>query len=496
MAIVTPKIYLVCVLTSKRRRGYVARLGPKCRTSKRVYLFLFFWNDIGGGLESWNILIAFPHRFSQGAFMSSSAIVGESLFFEAARVLNGTSAVSYYQYRAVESLLEVLLFHESVFLLVGEETDEEFLAKFDWLISKIHEDTDFKIDLIRKEHRTRWITSAVMQRFDEICREVYGHSIGIRSTDLFSKQRKDRTSEDMSEHLEQLFVRDYPNFKADRLAESVYDLLFTNANSSELLYFLRAHLIQALAEINELTPIYENQRLISELLQRSKRVINRVGNLPFEIYKTANSLFIKTCNELVPARRLDYPRLSIGMLAALNSATARNQFLSSIFGLRQQLADFRKYYSEAEETVMNPNKSLSEKSDVRIQLEKSQNLVWGPIMSTLGHRYTTNKIVKIGKGLFGKYGVGDIRLQHSDKAKHDDESSATYSTSLIGVAAALGTTLADVWEDTKLIKPNKSLVDILLSVVQMSDSQQKITTLFPVRGFGYKAPQLIDSFVA
>jgi hypothetical protein len=428
--------------------------------------------------------------------MSSSTIVGESLFFEAARVLNGTSAVSYYQYRAVETLLEVLVFHESAFLLVGEETDERFLAKFDWLISKIHEDTDFKIDLIREEHRTRWITSAVMQRFDEVCREVYGHSIGITSMDLFSKQRKDRTSEDMSEHLEQLFVRDYPNFKADQFAESVYDLFLTNANSSELLYFFRAHLIQALAEINQLTPVYENQRLISELLQRSRRAMNRVGSLPYEIYKMANSLFIKTSNELLPAQRLDYPRLSIGMLAALNAMTERKQFLSSVFELRHQLADFRKYYADAEEILVNPNKSLSEKSEVRIQLEKSQNLVWGPIMSTLGHRYTTNKIVKIGKGIFSKYGVGDIKLQHSDKAKHEDESSATYSTSLIGVAAALGTTMADVWQDTKLMKRNKSLVDILLSVVQMPDSQEKMTTLFPVRDFGYKAPKLIDSFVA
>jgi hypothetical protein len=433
-----------------------------------------------------------------GPLMPSTAIVGESLFFEAARVLNGANPISYYQYKAVESLLEVLAFHDSVVLLVGEETDKTYLDYFDSLITTIHEQTDFRVDLVLPREREHWITSSVMARFDEISRELYHHSLGTTSNDLFTKQRKDRTSEDMAEHLEQLFIRDYPSFVPGRFGEDVYELSVQNANSSELLYFFRAHLIQALSEANELTPMYENQRLIAGIFHFKGRATNRIGTLPYAIYKMANSLFIKSCAELSPDSKIDYPRTSIGMHAVTGTAATRGSFLTSAFKLREELKDFRKSYADAEEVLVDPNRSLSDKTKVRSQLENSVDVVWIPLITSFGHSYTSSNVKKLARGVFGKYGVGvgEVTVEHSDKAgPSEGESTATFSTSLVGLAAAITTTLVDIRKDSRLRKPNQSLVDVLLKVVEMEGTKQKLSGLLPVRDFSYKTPQLIDSLM-
>jgi hypothetical protein len=426
--------------------------------------------------------------------MPSTALVGESLFYEVAKVLSGTNAISYYQYKAIEELLNMLAFHERAAVLVGDEADDRYLAYFDWLISKIHEDSDFQIDLISAEHRNEWITNMVMARFDDICREIYGHSLGITKGDLFSKQPKDRTAEDMSEHLEQMFIRDFPVLLEGKFAEEVYELWVRNATSSEILYFLRAHLIQAMSEIHQLTPMFENQRLMAGIMQVHRRVTNRVGCLPYEVYDMTNKSFMKVSDAIRSNQRADYPRPSIAMLAVISKTTTRQDILNSAIRLRSELTDFRRSYGEAEEILTDANRSLAEQSEIRSRLDASANLIWTPIMATLGRGYSSSKIIKAAKAVFGKYGVGEIKLEHSDKtAPEEDESSVNYSTSLIGLGTAIVKSISEVRNEAKLIGPNKPLIDVLLSVVELTDVKQIFSSILPLRDFGYKVPQLIDS---
>ena len=428
--------------------------------------------------------------------MSSTVILGESLLYESARVLRGNTSISYYQYKSLESLVEILAFHDRGILLVGEETDEAYLAFFDWLISTIHEKTDFKIDVVSARNREEWITPDVMAKFDEICRELYKHPLGITSVDLFSKQPKDRTSEDMDEYLEQIFDRDYPKFAANKFSEELYELWLRNANSSELLYFFRAHLIQALAETNDFTPIFENQRLIAGILHSMVRQTNnRIGSLPYSIYRMANTLFINTCTELLGRSKIDYPRASIAIYALLNSVPEeRKDLLDAAFHLRKELGDFRSSYAEFENILIDPNKSLAEKTRVQFLLQGSIDLVWAPVISSLGRNYTGSKLKKLAKGVFGKYGLGEVKLEQSEK-EGSSENTTTFSTSLIGLATAITQTISDIRQDSKLVKPNQSLLNTLLSVVQVSGAKGKLEALLPVRGFGYKTPQLIDSLM-
>lgn len=426
--------------------------------------------------------------------MPSTAILGESLLYECARVLSGSTPISYYQYKAIESLVEILAFHDHGVLLVGEEADANYLEHFDWIITTIHERTDFTIDIVLEKHRTQLIKPKVIALFDDICRTLYRHSLGVTSEDLFSKQPKDRTSEDIAEYVEQVFVRDYPEFAASKFGEHIYEFWLKNANSSELLYFLRAHLIQALAEENGFTPIYENQRLIAAIFQSVGRPSSRTGTLPYAIYEMANTLFINTCTELLTGSTIGYPRISIVMHAVLETALSRSDLLAATFQLRKQLRDFRVAYARAEDVLVDLNQSLAEKSKVQFILQGSVNSVWVPLISSFGQGYTRSKIKKLAKGVFGKYGVGEVKLELSEK-EASSESSTTFSTSLVGLAAAIAQTLSDIRKDAKLTTPNQPLVDVLLRAVKMSGARHKQTELLPVRDFHYKTPLLIDSLM-
>ena len=420
------------------------------------------------------------------------AIVGESIFFDVSRIVTRGSQISFYQYKALDSFIEIITLHNHVALFLGEDTDSSFLSSFEWLIEAVHEKTDCTIDIVSAKRREQYITSETMALFESICKELYSHSLGITSNDLFKKHRKDRTSEDMAERIERIFIRDYPKFNCKSFSEGISEILEKNANSSELLYFFRAHLFQAVAELEALTPFYENQRLMASIFQRKCRQNNRVGTLPYTIYKIANNLYIKA-NDSLPDDRMHYPGASILMSSLIERASARSEIFDSIVILREELKEFRQSYYDAEVVLRDPNKSLYERSEIQRLLEESVRQIWMPVIASSGRGYTSNKIGKIVKGIFGKYGIGELKLQHEEK-KGSSENKATYSTpSLVGIITALAQTASEVYKDSKLVRPNKSLLDLILRIAKLTDKKRKLTSLLPVRGFGYRLPALIDS---
>jgi len=296
----------------------------------------------------------------------------------------------------------------------------------------------------------------------------------------------------MSERIEQIFIRDYPKFNCKSFSEGISEILEKNANSSELLYFFRAHLFQAIAELQALTPFYENQRLMASIFQQKCRQNNRVGTLPYTIYKIANNLFIKA-NDSLPNDKMPYPEASILMSSLIERASARDEIFDAIVLLREELKEFRQSYFDAEEVLRDPNKSLYERSEIQRLLEESVRQIWMPVIASSGRGYTSNKIGRIVKGIFGKYGIGELKLQHEEK-KGSSENKATYSTpSLVGIITALAQTASEVYKDSKLVRPNKPLLDLILRIAKLTDKKRKLTSLLPVRGFGYRLPTLIDS---
>jgi hypothetical protein len=424
-----------------------------------------------------------------------AAIAGESLFYEVSRVLSNNYRLSYYQYRALSSFAEMISLHDHVALFVGDETDKEFLESFDWLVNIIHEKSDFKIDIVFPQNRSDYITSDELKQFEAICKDIYPHPLGITSDELFTKLRKDRTGEDMSERIERMFCEKYPKFDSNKFAEDIYTVWLDNANSSELLYFFRAHLLQAIAETKHLTPIFENQRLIAAALQNRNRQNSRVGTLSFAIYKMVDSLFIQAC-DLLPDEKNSYPRVSLFLNAIIGSITRRDEMLNAIFNLRVELKDFRFSYKKIEEVLINPNLSLSDRSEVKEQLEESVKKVWIPTISSLGRHYTPNAVKKIAKNVFEKYGIGEVKAEHLEKKDASENSIALSTPSLIGIGATVAQTISEVYKDSKLTKPNRALLDVLNRVVKLTASRDKLTEILPVNDFTYRTSKLLDSILA
>ncbi len=425
-----------------------------------------------------------------------AAIVGESLFFEVSRVLRNNYRISYYQHQSLVSFIEMLTLHDRAILFIGDETDDEFIETYDWMINTIHETTDFKINIVLPKNRNTYISPDIIERFEAICDELYPHPLGITTDDLFAKLKKDRTSEDMSERIERVFCEFYPEFNSAKFAEGIYTIWMGNANSSELLYFFRAHLFQAIAEATNATPIFENQRLIAAALQQSSRPNSRVGTLPFTIYKVVDNLLAQASSQL-PVRSREYPRSSLLLSNIVSGVTdtSRYAILNKVFTLRSIFKSFRDSYRNIENILTDPNRSLYDRSGIKTQLEQSVSRVWLPLISSLGHDYSSNAIKKIGKKVFEKYGVGELKMEHESKG-NNSESSTNYSTpSLFGVGTAVVQTVTEVYRDHKLAAPNRALLDVLMSVVKLDNATSRISELLPVRDFRYPSNQLLDSLL-
>src|ERR1044071_908290 len=105
-----------------------------------------------------------------GGFMST--IVGESLFYETARVLQESHPISYYQYRALISFIEMIVLHDRVVLFAGEETDDQFVSYFLPLIELVEGNSDFQIDIVSSETRANYLRAEEIRQFETICKDV------------------------------------------------------------------------------------------------------------------------------------------------------------------------------------------------------------------------------------------------------------------------------------------------------------------------------------
>ena len=299
-----------------------------------------------------------------------AAIAGESLFYEVSRILSENRRVSYYQYRALASFVEMIVLHDRVTLFIGNETDKAYAEAFDWLINTVHKESDFNIELLSPKNREEYITPEGLKLFESICTELYRYPLGITSDELFTKHSKDRTAEDMAERIERMFCQRYPEFDNKKFAEEAYNVWLSNANSSELLYFFRAHLFQAIAEIKNLTPVFENQKLIAAALQQRSRPDSRVGTLPYTIYKMVEGLFVQTW-KLLPKGSPENPRPSLFIYALIGAINRREELLDAILKLRKEFRDFRRSYKNIEGVWTNSNVSLFDRSEANQQLEDS-----------------------------------------------------------------------------------------------------------------------------
>ena len=220
-----------------------------------------------------------------------TAIAGTSLLYSVSKTLQQTTPISYYQFKAIEAFLEVLVLHNELHLFVGEETDKNYLQTFDWLIREIHEQTDdFKVTLITSKD---YIEASTMQQFNSICQEIYNYPLGITSAQLFTKKSKtNRVEDDLSEIVTNVSAE---KFDSKEFSKRIYETYSKNTTTSTFQYLFRGHFFQAIAETLNLTPIFVNHRLIADILHKSSRQNNRMGSLAFSIYKMVNNLFLGFC---------------------------------------------------------------------------------------------------------------------------------------------------------------------------------------------------------
>ena len=428
-----------------------------------------------------------------------TAVIGESLLYEASRVLKHDHRLSYYQYRALCSFVEMVVLHDRAIVISGTEEDDSFLEVINWLMSEVSRVSDYSFELVKFSNRSTYLENRVVQRFESLCKEIYFAPLGLITDRLLEKRAKDRTAEDMSETIEQLFSENYPTSENRRFVEELLRILSSNANSSELLYFFRAHLMQALAETTDATCLFENQRLIAEILHETYAKENKTGTLAFTIYNLVNGLFLRVCDAL-PHDKDQYPLRSLLISDVVARSEDRKALLLTTLQVRQEFTPFREYYKQAESTLHDEHTSIFERAEIQARLNEMINKVWIPVISSFGRRYSANKIGNFFKDILARYGIGDLTIEHSEQVTTSRETESTDSLSyelpsVGGLTSAVVKTAYSEYQEAKLYKPNRPLLDCLNRVVRSTESVSRSETELPVADFRYKINQLLDRAV-
>ena len=412
--------------------------------------------------------------------ITMTAISATSLLTSVSRTLKNQNKLSYYDYKAIEYFAETLILHDSLELLIGVEPHTEYIDEFDWLCKKIHEETDFKVNYIRGETRTKtYLTEAVNKQYNLICEDIYGYPLRITTTELVTKhEKKSRFEDDLLERIEGFLISDSSNLGS--LANDIYTLFTTNANSSTFNYFFRSHLIQAIGEVNNQTPILVNQCLVAGLFHRQITESKYSGNLTFTIYNLVNRLFISQCNQLnkLPT---NYPNYSILMADVLSIIETRDEFLKAVFKIREELKSFRETYKGIDAAFVNPNEKLAKKSKQRDKLNEYVNDLWIPIMQSLGNGKIGSITRKALADAGGKFGFSA------------NEKGLTLSAS--GIATVVVSFLTEVSKNEKLYIPNRGLLDAIKKAIDLEDAKKKLDEILPIKDFNQKQFQILDKLL-
>lgn len=421
-----------------------------------------------------------------------TVIVSESLFYEVARVISSSKPISYYQYQGLNSFIETIVLHDKAFLFSGEDSTSDFLSNVDKLVERV-ENNSFSVHKISSKNRHHYIKQEDIRLFETFCKQIYKYSLGISSDDLFKKQGKDRTAEDMSERIEDSFFRNFNKETGNNFDEEIYQIWLDNANSSELFYFFRAHLFQAIAERRSWTPIFDNQRLLASILHKQKDNTVNIGTQLFTIYSIINSLFVKTCESLVRNQNNEYPKTSILMRYVISHIKKREDILSVVFDLRNKLKNFREHYKEIERVLNDPEENLQQKARYKTLLQTYIEKIWIPTLTSFD--YNEPYIMRnIGKTFIEKLGVGEFKFINATKG-NDSSSSINYASPTVSAAATstIVKMFSDVYYDSKLYKPNKELLDVVRMVIHANRTHNLFKLHLDIKDFNYRKYRLIDS---
>ena len=420
-----------------------------------------------------------------------TVIAGTSLVYSVSKTLQQDISLPYYQFKALEAFVEVIVLHDELHIFRGEENDTNYLKTFEWLINNVRENTDFKILSIESKD---YIDSTILRKFDEICQEIYIHPLGITLNQLFTKQSKNnRVEDDLSEIVTNLSAKE---FNSKEFSKRIYDTYSRNSTTSTFQYLFRGHLFQAIAENKNLTPVFVNHRIIADILQKVSRNDNRVGTLAYSIYKMVNSLFLGFCKNLDRSEQT-YPFTSILMTDLICRSDNRKDLLKNIYSIRSDYKSFRDEYKTIEQTLNGKSESLQNKAKAKDKFEKYVQEVWLPTMNSLSQSQSI--VRKQLKKTLGKFNVGESKLETTSKYDNEignsSESEGKTSINLTGLGVEVISLIARMGKDAYLMTSNRPLLNSIKKALETPEIGSKLVSFLPIKDFANTKFQEIDKIL-
>lgn len=407
---------------------------------------------------------------------------------EASKALTDTLPLPYFRHRALSTFTEAVALHERIVIFVGIESDSEYWQNLQWLIDRLAK--ELIIEQITDANRTAFLEPSVLDRFKCLFETIYGHSLYLGTDELFLKNRKDRTSDDMLERIKNIFQNN-PLNNTKKIAEEVFSLLENNGASPELMYFFRAHLLQSMADTYHFTPCFEDHKLLANILQKKTAKDCIGGTLSFTLYSIVNSMFSNAISGLPDLS--EYPNDSLLLNSVLLKANTKDDLLSQIIELRKEFSEYREFYDQIEHNLLNSNLNFLKRTELRSLLTESLEKIWVPTITSLGKSYTMSKVQRIFAGTLEKYGIGEVKFSHDIKNNQIEDTMSTSTPSITGIVLALAKTVKEVAETSETYSKNKPLLNILKQVLEFDNLRMKQVKFLPICDYDYKLSRIIHS---
>lgn len=420
-----------------------------------------------------------------------TAIICESLIYSVSKVLQEEVPLTYYQYRDLSSFIELITLHDEVLLLLGDFHDDKFYQAYEWLIDHLKSTTDIKFKKIDSSNRVDFLTSKVVNQFNQIVNEIYQHDFGITIDELLKKSDADRSFKEDITPFENVFKKAFKGNKIKHFANFIFESWDSNQYLSFIRYLFRTHLLKALSEIFNLTPVYENSRLLTLLLQNKCYKSPHMGSMPHKIYETVNTIFVNSLAKL-PNKSI-YPKIPILLRYIITKTKYRESLLDEVIKLRNTFRNFRKEYNVLENVINNSDENVATRTKSINKLEDSLQKILIPTILSFGKTYSASVYKQFFNSLFGKYNVGDIQYKLKFNENSDvSESLNLSSPSLTKLGIDFLKTLYETHRDSELFKLNEPLLEVTKIVIESKGIQSRANQIMPLKDYNEEINLIIE----
>jgi hypothetical protein len=413
-------------------------------------------------------------------------ICGETSLFESQRILvEQRTPVTYMQYRACVDLLEALALHDHIVVLMGTERDSAFADRYKPLVGLMRH-WSITVKHVSAGEVESLLGEGLRSRVNSSLRQVYG-PLGVRVSELVTKGAKDRYGAEFADWLGAHFAKAAATSDWGGLAKEIAEYVRRDANNPEVHFFLRGHLLNAIADSRGWTALLSGTRAVAGVLEyhlTSRGSPHSPGAL---VYAILNSVWKQRVAAV--SRSETYPLSGFLPAVMFDRANAMSDVLDEAMKIRQRLVGFRKAYGDLAGKLHGDASSVADRESALNRLRLTADSILIPLARSANPE-PRRFIVR----LMDQFVQGPLQgLQATASASADSPGTGTtLSGDPVRLFASSVSAIMKVAREQPAIRVNAQLLQLLGEALDLPVPLRGVKRHIPMKGYPAPFPVALE----